>query len=187
MKKIKLLSTAIIMMIVLILNGCSSEKAIDAFEIYKDSWEDKDYKKMYSMLSEESKEYISEEDFINRYTNIYDGIDARDISINMKDSEKDKETIEFSLDMVTLGGEISQDYQAKMVKDKDKWTVDWDESLIFPQMEKDDEIRINISKAKRGEIYDRFGNGLEVNGLRYSVGIHPYQYDDWNNVSLSAL
>src|SRR5699024_181307 len=94
---------------------------------------------------------------------------------------------EFSLDMVTLGGEISQDYQVKMVKDKDKWTVDWDESLIFPQMEKDDEIRINISKAKRGEIYDRFGNGLAVNGLRYSVGIHPSQYDEGNNASLAEL
>lgn len=41
---------------------------------------------MYSVLSSSSKEYIKEEDFIDRYTNIYVRIDAQDIKINVKEN-----------------------------------------------------------------------------------------------------
>lgn len=193
MKKIKILTVWIILMAsIFILTSCSSEKPIDGFNIYKESWEDKDYKKMYSMLSKESKEYISEEDFIDRYTNIYNGIAADELNIDINKSQDDKDTVKFTLNMDSLAGEISIDnYKAKMVKEKndkkDQWLVEWDESLIFPQMEEGDSVKVSIYKAKRGEIYDRSGKGLAINGIRYNVGIHPSKYDESNNSNIADL
>ncbi|HLR21141.1 MAG TPA: penicillin-binding transpeptidase domain-containing protein [Tissierellaceae bacterium] len=193
MKKIRfLLILTISMTGLLFLNACSSEKPIDRFELYKTSWENKDYKAMYSMLSKESRDYISEEDFIKRYRNIYNGIEAKNIEIDINESNTKEETIKFNLKMDSLAGEISQnDYLVEMKKEKidkkSQWFIKWNENLIFPQMEKGDEVKVSISKARRGEIYDRSGNGLAINGSRYSIGIQPSKYDESNTKDLARL
>lgn len=189
MKKSKLVFFISIMSI-LILSACSGESQKDRFELYKTSWEEKDYEAMYDLLSQESKDYIGKDEFIDRYETIYKGIGAKDITISIEDTKKDH--IIFNLRMESLAGEILEDnYQAKMVKEKqnskESWFIDWDESLIFPQMEKDDEVRVSISKARRGEIYDKSGNGLAINGSRYEIGIHPAKYDQSNNPTLAEL
>lgn len=179
-------------MSMLIFTACSGQRAEDSFNQYKKAWEDQDYQAMYSMISKDSKEYISKEDFVDRYTNIYNGIGVKNIDINIKDDGDDKENIQFTLKMDTLAGQISLDtYQAKMIKekngDKKDWFIEWDESLIFPQMEKEDAVRLAIIRAKRGEIYDGSGKGLARNGSRYSIGIHPGQYDESSNKEVANL
>lgn len=192
MKGFKLKFIFIMSMIsILILSACSGESSIDRFKLYQESWENKDYEEMYSLLSQESKDYITKDDFISRYENIYNGIGTEEIDINIEE-DKNNEDIIFSLTMNTLAGEISEsNYKATMVKEKqngkEKWFLEWNESLIFPQMEKDDEVRISISKAKRGEIYDRAGNGLAINGSRYNIGIHPSKYDESDNSTVAKL
>ncbi|MGO1469179.1 MAG: NTF2-like N-terminal transpeptidase domain-containing protein, partial [Tissierella sp.] len=189
-KILMLLFTSIMTM--LIFTACTSQTAEDRFKEYKEAWEDKDYQTMYSMISKDSKEHISKDDFIDRYTNIFDGIGAKDIDIKIKEDGEGKENILFTLKMDTLAGEVLLDtYQVKMIKekgeDKKNWFIDWSESLIFPQMEKEDSVRVGILGAKRGEIYDRNGKGLAINGSRYSVGIYPAEYEDINNEKLTNL
>lgn len=179
-------------MSIFIFTACSSESAKDRFHLYRKAWEDKDYQEMYSFLSQESKDYIKEEEFLERYENIYSGIAAEDIKINIDEEEKDKETIAFNLEMTTLAGKIDLDgYRLKMVKEKqgdeNSWFVEWDESLIFPQMSKEDKVGVRTIAGKRGEIYDRDGNPLAVNGQRYSVGIHPANYDKASNSELAEV
>lgn len=190
MKKYKRMIVLIILIISLMaLSACKKESARDGFMAYKEAWEKKDYQEMYGMLSSESKDYISQEDFIKRYKNIYEGIKAEGINIEAREEDKeekkdkkDMEEVDFSLRMNTLAGEVFFDsYKAIMVREKEdkeeKWKVKWDEDMIFPDMDKEDEVRISSLKAVRGEIYDRFKNPLAINGKRYSIGIHPALYD----------
>lgn len=65
--------------------------------------------------------------------------------------------------------------------------MEWDESLIFPKMTKEDKVKVRVLNAKRGEIFDRYGKGLAVNGKRNSVGIYPSQYDASSNKNLADL
>ncbi|OLS03155.1 penicillin-binding transpeptidase domain-containing protein [Tissierella creatinophila] len=193
MKKYKILTIFMIAIIsIFTFTACSKETVKDSFNIYKTALEDKDYKKMYTMLSSSSKEVIKEEDFIERYNKIYEGIDAKNIKVDVKENEEEKETVNFIVQMDTLAGKISIDnYKAKMVKekreDKKGWFIEWDESLIFPGMSKDDKVKVKVLPAKRGEIYDRDGKGLAVNGKRYSVGIYPAVYDKSSNPVLANL
>lgn len=178
--------------ILFLFTACSSKKPIDRFNSYIKAWEDKDYEAMYSMLSQESKEYIEKDEFLSRYRNIYDGIAAKDIEVDVKEVQDDGEYIEFSVSMDTLAGPITQnDYQVEMIKEeqagRSNWYVKWDESLIFPQMEKEDKVRVVFNKGKRGEIFDRFGKGLAINGTRYSLGIHPAKYDESNTPHLANI
>lgn len=175
-------------MAMLAFSGCTKEKnANDTFELYKTSWQNKDYATMYSMLSNETKEYISKDDFINRYTNIYNGIEAEAIKINIDNKNEIKETntktsIPFSMAMTTTAGDINiEGYSVNLVKEKvdnkNTWCISWDEKMIFPQMEKDDKVRIDTIEGKRGEIYDKKGYRLAMNGTVVQLGIFPKNYE----------
>lgn len=166
------------------LGGCSfkGKNSLETFNIYKDYWQKKDYKNMYAMLSNEAKAKISEKNFISRYSNIYDGIEANNISINIEDTDKNAEKIPFSLTMTTVAGKINvKDYDAPMIKEKvdgkKVWTVNWSERMIFPQMEAKDKVRVETIKAKRGEIYDRNKYGLAINDIVVTIGIKPVDFN----------
>lgn len=67
-------------MICFILNGCSQlDKVEQAFNKYTDMWIAKDFEGMYKNLSSESKNYVTEQEFIDRYNNIYNAIGANNI------------------------------------------------------------------------------------------------------------
>ena len=193
MKKIKMLKLIIISTIVLLtLTSCSGQTPEEAFNLYKKALEEKDYESMYGILSEESKEQIKKEDFIGRYENIYGGIEAENIKVDIEKAKDKDGNMEFTLNMDTIAGPLSiEDYKVKMVKeegeDKKAWFIDWDERLIFPGMEKEDKVGIKILPAKRGSIYDKDGQALAVNGKRYSLGIYPAVYKEASNKELADL
>ena len=164
--------------------GDSAEKAM---ETYKGKWEKQDFRAMYAMLASKTKEKVSEQDFVNRYAIIYSDIEAKNISIKLnkgnkiKDGSQEKFRIPFSLTMDTAGGKLKlSDYEAILVKDKvnnkNQWRIAWDEKLIFPVMGTEDTVGVKISTAKRGEIYDRNGEGLAINAPVVTIGIHPSKF-----------
>jgi len=165
LKKLSLIIGTIIIGIALF-TGCSKKDEIkDAFNIYKNAWIKQDFKSMYNMLSVESKAYINEEEFLERYTNIYSAIVASNMDIQIVgEKERDKKSLEipFTMTMDTVAGKVDiKDYKATLVKEEDGYKVKWNESLIFPQMEKpDDKVRVEDYYSKRGSILDRNGNFL---------------------------
>ncbi|HBM79465.1 MAG TPA: hypothetical protein DD426_01275, partial [Clostridiaceae bacterium] len=61
--------------------GCSRQpKFEDAFKTYASNWSKENFKAMYAQLSADTKKNISEDNFVQRYTNIYDGIGASKIT-----------------------------------------------------------------------------------------------------------
>lgn len=167
-----------------VLSGCSfkQKNSVETFNIYKEYWQKKDYKAMYGMLSKEAKDKITEKDFIDRYSKIYSGIEANNISINAESTDKNAEKIPFSLTMKTVAGDVTvKGYEAAMIKEKvdskKVWTINWSEKMIFPQMESQDKVRVETIAAKRGEIYDRNGKGIAVNGTLVAIGIKPADFN----------
>lgn len=169
----------------LISYGCSViNKAEKSFNDFTEKWTESDYAAMYEMLTSESKEYISEEDFISRYTNIFSAIEAKNLSFEINgDKVKDDDvvTIPFKLTMDTITGNISlDDYKVSLVKEDGSYKLNWDEGLIFPNMLKDDKLRVSITPAKRGDILDKDGQVLATDGTVNTVGIYPANFDKAN-------
>lgn len=192
MKKSKFFKLLIIcIMSMFVFTACSSSKA-DRFDLYKEKWGSKDYAAMYDMLSNNSKKSISKEKFIEKYKNIYDGIEAKNIYITSSKAKDSENEMTFKVAMDTVAGKVSIDnYKVKVVKEKqDKkqgWFIEWNEGLIFPNMTKEDKVRVTAESGKRGEIFDRNGLGLAINGTRYSIGIDPEEYDASNNAQLASI
>ena len=57
----------------------------------------KDYEKMYELTDEETKKTVSKDDFIARNKNIYEGIDASDIKVEVKNVEKKSNMANYKL------------------------------------------------------------------------------------------
>ena len=80
-----------------------------------------DYSSMYNLISESSKERISEEDFISRNKNIYEGISMSDYKLEIKSKEKQENKsykIDYDVSMNTVAGELKFYSNVKIVKNK---------------------------------------------------------------------
>ncbi|MCP8969313.1 penicillin-binding transpeptidase domain-containing protein [Ectobacillus ponti] len=167
----------------LFLAACSKEaKPEERLQEYVTAWNKQDFAGMYSMLAKETKQKISKEEFVQRYEKIYHDIEVKQLHVKAEKAsdskdEKAEAVRRYQLDMETIAGPVSfrQDVHLvkEKVKDEDTWNVEWDASHIFPAMKEGDRLGIDTYEAKRGEILDRNGNGLAVNGKAPQAGIVP--------------
>ncbi|XQY93064.1 penicillin-binding transpeptidase domain-containing protein [Metabacillus sp. HB246100] len=164
--------------------GCSTKPtASERLSEYIQLWNDQKFSDMYSMLSISSKSEVTEEEFVSKYKNIYEGISARELEVTFiqpgeDGKEKDEElTYSFTLSMNTIAGNISFDEKVRVVKEKqadeEEWFMEWSPSMIFPQLEAGQEVKVSTIPAVRGQIFDQNEKGLAVNGVAYEIGIMP--------------
>ena len=153
---------------------------------YYNLLEQKKYDEMYDLVVTD----LSKEEFVARNKNIYDGVQAKDISCvitaNSKVNTNTTEDVEqselysnvsYRFDMATIAGNITFNNTVK-VKTKDgSGKINWDSSMIFPGLKNDEKVRINTLKASRGYIYDRNNVTLAKEGKCYNVGIVPDKTD----------
>ncbi|WP_195999267.1 penicillin-binding transpeptidase domain-containing protein [Clostridium sp. 1001271B_151109_B4] len=189
MKNLNKLLLLLSLIIVIIFSlGCSkTSKYNEAFNSYVEKWIKSDFSGMYSMLTEESKSSIDEETFVNRYTTIYSAIDLDnlDISLNGELEKQDNYyTASFTLKGTTIAGELNlNNFNVDIYKEGDNYLIKWDESLIFPDMIKDDKVYVRTTSHARGKILDRDGNILAEDGTVSVVGIHPSKFNNENRDS----
>ena len=151
------------------------EKSEDVLAKYFSLLNDKNYTELYSLISSESKNKISEEDFITRNQNIYEGIDAVNIKIEItnKEKENNREKISYNEEMSTSAGNISFTNTVNLVKEEKEYKINWSSSMIFPELRDTDKIRVSSIESERGEILDRNDVKLAENGKISSIGIVP--------------
>lgn len=174
-----------LLIIIVISVSCSKiNKYEETFNTFKEKWIDNDFSGMYSMLTENSKKYIDEETFVNRYTNIYSAINLKDLEIEISGGiikNEDFYTVPFSLKGNTIAGELNiSDYKVNIYKVDKEYFINWDESLLFPNMIEGDKVYVRTFSHTRGKILDRNDNILAEDGTISVVGIHPSKFDSEN-------
>ena len=140
------------------------EQANEAAQSFIDALENQDYEQLSTLVSPSSLEEIdySKEDVQERYETIYGGVDATDIiAENMQlneDEESQQYVFQYDLQMTTSLGELSpQTYQTSFQETENGFTVNWEPSLIFGEMDLGDTVQIRVTSGKRGNIFDRNG------------------------------
>lgn len=154
------------------------EKAEDTVKEYFFYLSEGKYDQMYALLDSESRSAYSEEDFISRNQNIYEGIGAADIRVDVPEDEdsrrEDTEVVSYSTSMDTSAGEIDFDNQMTLKKNGEgEYRIDWDSTLIFPSLLEEYRVSVDTVQAQRGTIYDRLGNPLATQGTVSQVGLVP--------------
>lgn len=183
-----ILAIAVIAGVIFIINK-NAPKPEETLSAYISLLNDQKYEEMYNMISENSKTQISQEDFIKRNKNIYEGIDAYDIKVTPSETTKDGKTysIKYDESMSTSAGTITFTNTAKLVKENKEFKISWASSMIFPELRATDKVRVSTLSAKRGEILDRNGEKLAENGTISSVGIVPGKLGENKEQNISKI
>ena len=166
-----------------------TESPEDTLVEYMNHIEKKEYEVMYTMIDSDEKAYLTKEEYIQRNSKIYEGIEVSDIKIShiaVKEKKADTVTLSYETSCNTIAGTIQFDNMAELKKTKQGYKLVWQDSLIFPDLESDDKISVTTSKAERGEILDRDGKMLAGKGVATSVGIIPGKLED-RNVSIEKI
>lgn len=186
---------SIIIAIVLIISGwyfinkTNQKNAEKTLLDFAELINNKDYENMYEKVTYEVKQNVTSENFITRNKNIYEGIDATDIKIEIQNCKKEngKYNIEYKQKMYTSAGEIEFNNTTSVIKENKEYKINWSSNFIFPELGDNDKVRIKTIKAKRGTIIDRYGKTLAEDGQVASVGIVPGKLGDNKEEKISEI
>ncbi len=157
---------------VIIMGNKEQEEAKGLINDYFSFINNKNYEGLYSKVANMN---MSKEDFVTRNQNIYEGIDASNIQVEINNIEKvdNGYDISYHEKMYTSAGEVEFDNTANVVKEDGELRLKWSSSMIFPQLGDTDKVRVSTIKARRGSILDRNDVPLAEDGDIASVGIVP--------------
>ena len=145
---------------------------------YMDCISEQKYDEMYEMIDTQSSRHISREDFKERNSAIYEGIEIQDMKIQITKYNRKERTIRYKSSFDTAAGSVSFENEAAFTDSGEGWKIVWDDSMIFPELGANDTVRVVSTQAKRGQILDRNGRVLAGKGAASSVGIIPGKLDD---------
>ncbi|WP_044895445.1 penicillin-binding transpeptidase domain-containing protein [Bacillus alveayuensis] len=181
---LKFTKVLISLVLIVIMASCSEKvKPEDRFSEYLNSWREQNFVAMYELLSQDSTEKLTKDDFVSRYEKIYADIQARNMNITfehpeeIKPNEKGEVSFSYTVNMDSLAGPISFTHEATLIEEEGEngkdWRIKWDPSLIFPQLDEGEKIQIVPEIPERGQIFDREGKPLAINGTLWEIGIVP--------------
>ena len=165
----------------------SPEKLLTA---YVEKLKAADYEGMYEMISKESQQSITKEEFVEKNQKIYEGNEASNFELVQKEAEegkKDTITIPYSLSMDTLAGSVKVSWKASFIEEEERYGLIWTHSMIFPDLGPEDKVSIKKEEAQRGSIYDRNGQLLAGLQLASSVGLVPGKMQEDSSADLEKL
>ena len=133
---------------------------------------------MYLLISDDSKKTISREDFITRNKNIYEGIEARDLKLEIMSVEKidsNQRQAYYNLRMETVAGALGNPGNVRLRKDSffGEYRLVWNSAVILPGLSETAKVSVTTTAADRGSILDKDGNMLAGPGAAPSVGFVP--------------
>ena len=159
--------------IVTIMNRNVPEKRLMEYMKYIEKGE---YEQMYAMLDQKKSSMNSKEEFIERNSKIYEGIEMSDLSITditVKRQENGNAAVSYTTNMQTAAGNVEFTNDAVFSHDWTGYHLIWQDQLIFPELSATDKVQVTSEEAKRGDILDRNGRQLAGEGTASSVGIVP--------------
>jgi len=168
----------------------SPDKLLKKYFTYTKS---ENYKKMYEMLSTDSKSAIKKEDFINRNKNIYEGMEISNLKISIQNKEKRNDgsiLVSYKESFGTVAGKVIFNNEAVFSKDKKQksgFGITWKDMLILPDLTSTQKVKIQKDQASRGEILDRNDKVLAGKGTVSSIGIVPGKLGTGKDASIAQM
>lgn len=183
------------LMFVGIVTGCNQEpQPAERFSKYIELWNQQKFSEMYDILATSAQKTVSKDEFVSRYEKIYEDLDIKGLQITFEKPEEEEVqeaavTYPFSVSMESIAGKIEFKHTATLIEetknDEESWYLDWDTTYIFPQLEEGDRVGLSYVQAKRGEIQDRNGQPLAMNGDVYEIGIVPASLGDEKEATIA--
>lgn len=147
------------------------------------AWQNADYAGMYSLLSPLSRDAITASQFEARYQNVFNsgtviGLSTRLMSV-LQEGAQARALYEVTLNTLLVGDVVRKtEMPLVFLPEHNRWAVAWTEAMILPELAGGGTLNLEYRVPARGNIYDRDGRGLAVQGEAVAVGVQPGRIQD---------
>lgn len=147
---------------------------------------------MYDLLIEEDRLHMSQEDFRARYEDTLKVATVISLQSQMRSLLRDgfNATANFHTGWQTgMFGLLEFDNVLPLQWEGTRWAVDWSSNVVLPQLNEGLSLVLLDEPSVRGNIYERNGLGLAVQGKGVTIGVVPGWIEDQTTViyQLSAI
>jgi cell division protein FtsI/penicillin-binding protein 2 len=159
-RTLPLAAIALIAFVVGIATGSGGSPEKEAAQRFVTAWEAKNFKAMYAELNEASRARVSPEEFEAAYRDAQQVATTRGLSAggagDPEDSGDGKVVpVEMTVSTVAFGT-----VEAELAVPYADGGIEWDESLVFPGLDKGEELAADVELAERAPILARDGTAL---------------------------
>ncbi|HVC32015.1 MAG TPA: penicillin-binding transpeptidase domain-containing protein [Chloroflexota bacterium] len=137
---------------------------------------------MYAMLSNEAKAAQTEQQFVQKYTDLTSESTITSITTQITSipvlppgagngaSVQVPFTVQFRTNMV---GDFQENNSVPLVLEGGQWRIDWRPSLFYVDLTPDSVVHLFPISTRRGSILDRKGRPLAITGVEATIGVVP--------------
>jgi len=164
--------------IVTVFSAPSPDAAMTA---YLDAFKAEDYNTMYALFSKVTQDSITLEDFARRNRDALNEMSAGSFDYEVLSSLVSPYSSEVAFRITyhtALVGDIPREMAARFALENNDWKLQWDESLILPELAGGNTLRMDYSIPSRGNIYDRDGEVIAAQSDAYAFSIIPGNVTD---------
>lgn len=149
-----------------------------AMRNFLEALKNNDYASMYTMLSKVSQDTITQDDFSKKYNDALNKMGAAKIDYDVLSQLLSPNVAQVGFRIIyhtALVGDVQRDMVARFNLEGGEWRLQWDESLILPELTGGNHLEMDYQIPARGNIYDRGGLPIAAQSDAYALGIVPGQ------------
>jgi penicillin-binding protein 2 len=145
---------------------------------YLDGWKASDYASMYTLLTKESQNSLSQADFIQHYQDVAAeaALNGVDYEISSDESGTSSANVKYKVTLhSSLVGDVQGETQMNLIMEQGQWRVKWDDTLVLADLSGGNYLKMDRAgyTPERANIYDRNGNTLVAQEDSTAIGLHP--------------
>jgi penicillin-binding protein 2 len=150
-------------------------------QAYLAAWRTGDYGTMYSLLTPDSQLRLSLQEHQGFYTHALTEATANQVDTQLQsllhNGPQASATFRTTW-QTTLFGPLNADNQMQLKFVEGHWGVEWQPTLVLPQLTEGTSLAFLSEKPTRGNIYDRNLHALAIQGQMITVGVVPQYLED---------
>src|SRR5512143_2666589 len=149
----------------------SAEGAMRAF---LEALKKNDFTAMYALLTTGTQESISPDDFTKKYNDSLNSMSAANLDYEVLSETLSPSSAQVGFRVTyhtVLFGDMQRDMNAHFTLEQGQWRLQWDSSLILPELTGGNLLKTDYQIPARGDIYDRKGLPIVTQSDAYALGI----------------
>ena len=157
---------------------------------YLEAWQRGEYEAMYSMLTAVSRDAITQEDFVKRYTNAANETALQSLEFEILSaltSPRNAQVAYRTTMNSVLVGAITREGVMNLSLEEGVWKSQWDDTLILPELTGGNTLWMDRYIPARANIYDRAETALVAQADAVSIGLDTGLVDPEKQGGLLSL
>lgn len=149
-------------------------------QAYLDHWKAEEYPAMYALLTKVSQDAINEADFTSRYKGVANEAALTSWDYEVLSSLVNPESGQVGYRVILhsiLVGDIERETMMNLSLEDGQWRIQWDDSLILPELRGGNILFMDYRIPSRGNIYASDGRALVAQADAVAIGLDTAAVD----------